>query len=317
MINQQEETLFSIQMVSQLTGLSAHTIRAWEKRYQALNPMRSDTGRRLYTSPEVERLTLLAQLTQIGSSIGQIAKLPDQELKALYGKLIASKNPHSPQMQPLNQSDFDIEDAKKNLIQALSQYKVDVVSQILSDAKIATTPLVFAMEIFNPLLEEVQALVDKGVFQHAQVQALYALARFHAGTIIYSHYERSLKSKSKVVLTSIENDHHCQHLYLSSLVTCHHGLDFIFLNSSLPAASIIEAVKATESDILMLSISSERTQLSDVTPILDEIMSGVPSKTEVWIIGTTGPTKLRLERWKNCRRIQGPGELNELCEGLV
>lgn len=303
-------------MVSQLTGLSAHTIRAWEKRYQALTPMRSDTGRRLYNSPEVERLTLLAQLTNFGSSISQIARLPDEELKELYAKLISNKTPFLPSQFQTTEVTFDIEKAKKELIEALSGYRVDVVSQILSDAKLATTPLVFAMEIFQPLLQEVHALVEKGVFKHAQVQALFALAKFHAGTIIYSHYEKSLKSKSRVVLTSIENDHQSQELILSTLVTCHHGLDFFFLNSSLPAPSIVEAVKATESAILVLSLSSERSRASDVTSILDEIMSGVPPKTEVWIIGTANEPKLRFDRWKNCRRIHSLGELNELCGSL-
>lgn len=312
----EEDKLFSIQMVSQLTGLSAHTIRAWEKRYRALTPMRSDTGRRLYNSPEVERLTLLAQLTNFGSSISQIARLPDEELKELYAKLMSSKTPFLPaQHQPVKVA-FDIEKAKRELIDALSHYRVDQVSQILSDAKLATTPLVFATEIFQPLLQEVHTLVERGVFKHAQVQALYALAKFHAGTIIYSHYEKSLKSKSKVVLTSIENDHQSQDLILSTLVACHHGLDFFFLNSSLPAASIIEAVKATESAILILSVSSERSRSSDVSSILDEIMNGIPNKTEVWIIGSANEPKLRFDRWKNCRRILGLGELNELCGSL-
>jgi DNA-binding transcriptional MerR regulator len=307
----EEDKLFSIQMVSQLTGLSAHTIRAWEKRYQALTPMRSDTGRRLYNSPEVERLTLLAQLTNFGSSISQIARLGDQQLKELYAKLISSKTPFLPQQFLSPKSSFNIDKAKKELIEALAQYKVDVVSQLLTEAKLSTSPLEFAMEIFQPLLQEVQALVTKGVFKHAQVQALYALAKFHAGTIIYSHYEKSLKSKSKVVLTSIENDHSSQELILSTLIACHHGLDFFFLNSSLPALSIVEAVRATESSVLVLSISQERCQSSDVASILEEIMNGIPSKTEAWIIGTVDDPKLKFDRWKNCRRFAHLSELNQ------
>lgn len=312
----EEDKLFSIQMVSQLTGLSAHTIRAWEKRYQALTPMRSDTGRRLYNSPEVERLTLLAQLTNFGSSISQIARLGDQELKELYGKLISNKTPFLPQQFQSPKSVFNMEKTKKDLIEALSHYKVDVVSQLLTEAKLSTSPLEFAMEIFQPLLKEVQSLVTKGVFKHAQVQALYALAKFHAGTIIYSHYEKSLKSKSRVVLTSIENDHSSQDLILSTLIACHHGLDFFFLNSSLPAPSIVEAVRATESSILVLSISQERCKSSDVLTILEEIMNGLPSKTEVWIIGTADDPKLRFDRWKNCRRFTQLSELNQLFGSL-
>ena len=75
---------FNIQMAAELSGLSAHTIRAWEKRYQALTPERAENGRRLYSNREVERLTVLSQLTRLGSSIGQIARLPDEELNEIY-----------------------------------------------------------------------------------------------------------------------------------------------------------------------------------------------------------------------------------------
>ncbi|MFP5490687.1 MAG: MerR family transcriptional regulator [Bacteriovoracia bacterium] len=75
---------FNIQMAAQISGLSTHTIRAWEKRYGALRPDRTETGRRQYSTEEIERLTLLSQLTNLGNSIGQIARLPDGELKEIY-----------------------------------------------------------------------------------------------------------------------------------------------------------------------------------------------------------------------------------------
>ena len=78
-------------MAAQISGLSTHTIRAWEKRYGALRPDRTETGRRQYSTEEIERLTLLSQLTNLGNSIGQIARLPDPELKEIYQKLTHSR----------------------------------------------------------------------------------------------------------------------------------------------------------------------------------------------------------------------------------
>lgn len=77
------QALHPIQVVARRTGLSADVIRAWERRYEAVLPQRSPTSRRLYSDEDVERLTLLRQLTQLGRRIGDVARLPAEDLKAL------------------------------------------------------------------------------------------------------------------------------------------------------------------------------------------------------------------------------------------
>ena len=79
------EAQYPIQLVARLTGLSAHVIRIWEQRYRAVEPQRTATKRRLYSQREIERLNLLRDLTHAGHSIGQVARLPTDQL----GKLAA------------------------------------------------------------------------------------------------------------------------------------------------------------------------------------------------------------------------------------
>jgi DNA-binding transcriptional MerR regulator len=55
--------LFSIQSVSEMTNLSTHCIRAWEKLYKAITPVRGENGRRVYSEKEVNRLVLLGKLS--------------------------------------------------------------------------------------------------------------------------------------------------------------------------------------------------------------------------------------------------------------
>jgi len=69
----QEQRAYGIGAVAKLTGLSDHTIRVWERRYQAVVARRLANGRRIYSDADVERLSLLKQLTDRGISIGQIA----------------------------------------------------------------------------------------------------------------------------------------------------------------------------------------------------------------------------------------------------
>ncbi len=71
--------------VVQRTGLSPHVIRVWEKRYGAVEPHRTVSNRRFYSTFEIERLRLLHAATQAGHSIGNIAHLSDEKLRTLAG----------------------------------------------------------------------------------------------------------------------------------------------------------------------------------------------------------------------------------------
>lgn len=76
-------TAHPIQVVARRTGLSVDVIRAWERRYGVVEPVRSDSGRRLYSDADIERLRLLARATLTGRTIGQVAGLSESELAAL------------------------------------------------------------------------------------------------------------------------------------------------------------------------------------------------------------------------------------------
>ncbi len=72
---------YQIGTVATLTGLDPHTIRAWERRHGAVEPDRTDTGRRMYGEAAVERLQLLKALVDCGEAIGQVASLSDETLR--------------------------------------------------------------------------------------------------------------------------------------------------------------------------------------------------------------------------------------------
>lgn len=80
---QDQEPKHSIQLVARRTGLTPAVIRAWERRYGAIRPSRSETRRRLYSDEDVERLRLLRQATLGGRRIGAIAGFPVGKLRDL------------------------------------------------------------------------------------------------------------------------------------------------------------------------------------------------------------------------------------------
>jgi DNA-binding transcriptional MerR regulator/methylmalonyl-CoA mutase cobalamin-binding subunit len=77
------EAYHGIKAVALRTGLTAHVIRIWEKRYGAVRPQRTGTNRRRYSEEQIERLSLLREIKGAGHSIGPVAKLPTENLRKL------------------------------------------------------------------------------------------------------------------------------------------------------------------------------------------------------------------------------------------
>src|SRR5215207_1255094 len=80
---------YPIRAVSRMTGISVDTLRAWERRHEAVAPIRNDRGR-LYSDADVARLHTLGELVKRGHAIGSIAGLGDREL----GGLLEAANTH-------------------------------------------------------------------------------------------------------------------------------------------------------------------------------------------------------------------------------
>lgn len=66
---------------ARLTGIPVETLRVWERRYKVVGPKVSARGQRLYSSDDIQRLTLIKQLVDAGYAIGSIAHLPTASLQ--------------------------------------------------------------------------------------------------------------------------------------------------------------------------------------------------------------------------------------------
>src|SRR5205809_3260329 len=85
--------LHPIQVVTRRTGVSADVLRVWEKRYAVVTPVRSTSGRRLYSDADIDRLRLMVQATRTGRTIGQVAALPTAALVDLLNEKAPAEQP--------------------------------------------------------------------------------------------------------------------------------------------------------------------------------------------------------------------------------
>lgn len=278
-------SLFNIHIASQLSGVASATIRAWEKRYQVLEPNRADNGHRLYTESDIEKLTLLSLLTQSGMSISKIAGKSIEELK----QMVESQSEHDPVDLFLERKtkDIDCEKIRAGVLLALSLYKLDIISYELEKTKKLLGPRDFALEIIVPLFQEIGWRVSQGKLSIAQEHTLSAIVQFHMGQMIALHYTRHKFKSGLVFLAAPEGEQHEIGLLAACLLCVQYRIQFIFLGKDLPADSLVQAALHMKPEMIILGVTkgheiSEERTLQDY---LADIRKRIPSHTKIMIGG--------------------------------
>jgi len=86
---------FSIKDLEHLSGVKAHTIRIWEKRYNILTPERTGTNIRTYDVCNLQKILNVTFLNEHGYKISRIAKLSDPEIAIMVKEVAASSSEQS------------------------------------------------------------------------------------------------------------------------------------------------------------------------------------------------------------------------------
>jgi DNA-binding transcriptional MerR regulator len=283
---------FSIQFVSKITGINPHTIRAWEKRYSAVSPVRDTNGRRLYKQLDIDKLTLLHELSSLGNPISDLASLTLEELQSLYKNFFGTIKTKVREVQT---SSIDFNSMLQNLIMALQLFKLDVISHELEKIKQDCSLREFALNLLAPLLQEVGAMCDTDQISIAQEHALSSILKFHVGNILFD-YPIDVKSLDhNVVIATPEGELHEFGIMIAALLCKHYGIKFYYLGPNLPADSLIECAKQINVKTIILGISRnmESKQPTFVNQYIDTVWSKL-SNTNIIVGGFAhAPSHLR------------------------
>ncbi len=266
---------YRIGAVSRLTGLSSDVVRVWERRYKAINPQRSDGGSRLYSDTDIARLRKLRQAVELGHAIGQVAKLPDQELETLAGKHRAT----------LNISDPDVNDPhrviRERFLEAIARMDVIAADEEIHRAATLYPPRVIVKNIVSPLLEEIG---ERWAHQD------FGIAQEHVATYLIRNLLSSLfrlyppdEAAETIVLATPSGERHEFGILIGALIAATRGWRVVYLGVDLPALEIVRTAKLTKARVLALSIiAPENSQMAEE---LKTIADYVPAFTRVWIAG--------------------------------
>ncbi len=239
------ELNYSIKAAAQKTGLNPHVIRIWEKRYSAVTPARSATNRRHYSEAEVQRLGLLKAATTAGHGIGQVAKLDDDQLRAL----VQSAQPEKPAAaaQPNTPKQF-ITSALAS-VKALDTAEFDA---LLGDAAVALGTQGLLQKVIVPLTYRVGDLWLSGDLTAAQEHFASSLIRSFLGNHARPY---SIDSAAPLIVvgTPVGQLHELGAVIVSAAASSL-GWRVVNLSASLPAVEIANAAVQAKANAVALSI---------------------------------------------------------------
>ena len=292
---------FSIRDLENLSGIKAHTIRIWEKRYNLLSPERTSTNIRTYNLSSLQKLLNVSLLYNHGYKISRIAKIPEKDIPITVKELV-SRN--TDQNQGMNAFKM----AMINFDQALFQKTYDQLSQKRSFR-------VIFWEVFMPLLTDLGLLWQTDTISPAHEHFITNLIKQK----IYTSSEKlqaiePSKEDKVFVLFLPENEIHEIGLLFVNYEILLRGYKSIYLGQTMPLENLID-IQNYYDDIYFLSyftVVPTKDRLSNYIDSFSKKM-GKARNYNLWILG-------RQTRYLNTERlpshIRAFESLNELCDAL-
>ncbi len=270
-------TLYPIRAVAKLTGIPIDTLRAWERRYQAVTPDRSARGR-LYSDAEVRRLLLLRTAVDGGHAIGQIASLSDAELQHLARAPFPSNHHRRPEPGPRV-----VNPNLRPLLEAIGGFDDKAINDELSKLALLLTPAGLVHKVVLPLMRVVGENWENGTFQIAQEHMFSACVRNLLGGLV--RVQRPGNGAARLLLTTPSKELHEFGILAAAMLAVANEFQVAYLGPNLPAGEILSAAGKCTPDVVVLGIM-ETNATPSVRQAVDWLASELPASTELWVGGT-------------------------------
>jgi len=262
-----------IKVVVRRTGLSADVLRAWERRYAAVAPGRSATGRRFYSDADIERLALLKRVTESGRSIGQVAGMTTGELTRMLEDEDAARPDRSsrPSIDPGSDGD-----RVARCLRLVETFDAAGLRAALQSAAL-TMPLALVLDsLLVPLLAAIGDRWRDGTLGISQEHLATATVESFLSEVLRAG---GSTGASRIIVTTPSGQRHAIGALLAAAAAVTAGWNAVFLGADLPADDIADAVEHTGAEAVALSIVSttpDRSLPAELTRLRKRLPEGMP-----------------------------------------
>lgn len=264
---------FSIRDLENLSGIKAHTIRIWEKRYGLLSPDRTTTNIRMYSLESLQKLLNITLLYNNGYKISKIAKIPEKDISLTVREIVAKNSVKNHAINALKL-------AMMNFDQSLFQ---NTYNNLVSDKSFRE----IFWDVLMPFLEELGLLWQTNTIGPAHEHFMSNLIKQKISANIDKLQSIEPTSHDKVfVLFLPENEiHEIGLLYLNYEIVLR-GYKTVYLGATMPLDFLPDLQKYFN-DLVFLSYFTVMPTKDDLEKYIDDfsLHLGTNGDSSLWILG--------------------------------
>lgn len=260
---------YSIKELENLSGIKAHTIRIWEKRYGIIKPARTNTNIRYYCDSDLKRLLNIAILNRHGIRISEISKLSDEEM--------------AEKVMNVSSDSSNAESNIENLIIAMVELDESKFDRILSRYIMHEGFENSVLKVVFPFFEKIGLLWQTGAINPAHEHFVSNLFRQKLMVAIDNIRVPDMKTSKKFILFLPEGEYHELALLFYNYLIKKSGNLVYYLGSSVPFNDLVETNRMVSADFLFTSLTSSLNK-EEVTNYLNNISKTFPTQ-KIFVAG--------------------------------
>jgi methanogenic corrinoid protein MtbC1 len=240
-----------IQVAARRSGLTADVIRAWERRYRAVEPERSGANRRLYSDIDVERLLLLGRVTRAGRRIGDVAGLDLEELRAMAEEDRRAAGKVAPAARGRNRTQ-PVKIHLEACLDAIERLDAVALDGALSNAAVDLSVPVLMEQLLMPLMDAIGKRWQDGMLRAAHEHLATALVRSFIGAL--RDVGLPPEGAPEIIVATPAGTRHEIGALMVSVLAASDGWRVTYLGPDLPAEDIAAAARSRGARVVALSI---------------------------------------------------------------
>ena len=265
---------YSISDLQRLTGVQTHTIRIWERRYHALEPMRSAGNTRFYDDRQLRRLLNIVGLSNSGLKISQVCALTEDEMNVLLEKEVEKS------VSPVEKYEYYV----SQLLSYGLSYDEFQFGELITNAITKYGLKNTYINIMYPLLVRLGLMWRSDNICPAQEHFLSNIIR-HRITSATENISLKKKYKSTWVLFLPEEDDHDIGLLFANYLLKAAGHKVIYLGAKVPVESVRDVIEKVQVEHLLVFML--RSQSAGVTMEYVKGLSAAFAQQDIHIAGSS------------------------------
>lgn len=267
------KNVFSIKDLENLSGIKAHTIRIWEKRYNVLTPKRTETNIRFYDLEGLQKLLNITLLHKHGYKISKIATYTPEKISMMVREIVSEKSVKHHAISAFKM-------AMMNFDQSLF---FTTYNNLLSKKSFRE---VF-FEVFIPLMNEIGLLWQTNTITPAHEHFIFYLIKqkLLINTEKIQSQTPTNTSKIFVLYLPLNEIHELGLMYLNYEILLH-GYKTIYLGESVPIESLEHITKYFDNLVFVsyLTVEPNKEEINQYIKTLNNTLLQ-NQNTEIWLLG--------------------------------